>query len=47
MADMSQPPVEFAIGLNFPAYADDDVRNKLCRALNRYLADSYQGCKTA
>ncbi len=32
-----------SIGLNFPAYGDDDVRNKLCRALNRYLADSYQG----
>ena len=32
-----------SIGLNFPAYRDDDIRNKLCRALNRYLADSYQG----
>ncbi|MCY4433780.1 MAG: amidohydrolase family protein, partial [bacterium] len=32
-----------SIGLNFPAYKDDEVRNKLCRALNRYLADSYQG----
>ena len=32
-----------SIGLNFPNYHDDDVRNMLCRALNRYLADSYQG----
>ena len=32
-----------SIGLVFPFFADEEARNKLCRAMNRYLADSYRG----
>ena len=32
-----------SIGLVFPFFEDEEARNQLCRAMNRYLADSYRG----